>query len=209
MRRSLLPLAAVAAVVVALDRWTKAWASARLPFGQPVPVVGDYLRFTYTRNSGVAFGLGQGTHFPYYIFSLIAIAVILWMFWRGRGGTGEAAGGAGTWTRAARRFALALILGGAVGNLVDRVSISGEVVDFIEVGIPQWHWPVFNVADSAVTVGVILFALTWVRHRERAEAGPEAGGAGGDEPPRPEGSGLERRGAPGPLPGGGAEEPLS
>ncbi len=207
MKRSLLPLAVVAGVVVALDRWTKSWASTALPFGSPIRVLGDYLRLTYTRNSGVAFGIGQGTHFPYYVFSLVAIVAILWMFWRGRGGTSEAGDGL---TSAVRRFALALILGGAIGNLVDRLG-SGEVVDFIEVGIPQWHWPVFNVADSAVTVGVILFALTWVLRREppAVDAGPEAGGADGDEPPRPRGSAVERRGEAGSLPGGGAEEPLA
>jgi signal peptidase II len=201
VKRSLLPLAVLAAVVVALDRWTKHWASARLPFSQPIRVVGDYLRLTYTRNSGVAFGIGQGTGFPYYVFSLIAIVAIVWMFLRGREGHDPV-----------RRLSLALILGGAVGNLVDRVT-SGEVVDFIEVGIPQWHWPVFNVADSAVTVGVLLFALAWSRGREPAAA-PDAqgtrapGAADGDEPARPEGPGLERGGAPGPLPRGGAEGPL-
>jgi signal peptidase II len=193
VRRFLPLLAALAVVVVALDRWTKHWASTTLPFSQPVQVVGDYVRLTYTRNSGVAFGIGQGTGFPYYIFSLVAIVAIVWMFLRGREGHDPV-----------RRISLALILGGAVGNLVDRVT-SGEVVDFIEVGIPQWHWPVFNVADSAVTVGVLLFALTWARGREPAAA-PDA--AGGDEPARPEGPGRERRGAPGPLPGGGAEGPL-
>jgi signal peptidase II len=186
-------MAALAIAVVALDRWTKHWASTELPFGQPVQVVGDYVRLTYTRNSGVAFGIGQGTGFPYYIFSLVAIVAILWMFLRGRAGNGPV-----------RRTALALILSGAVGNLVDRVT-SGEVVDFIELGIPQWHWPIFNVADSAVTVGVLLFAFTWSRGGEPAAA---PGAAGGDEPAGPEGPGLVRGGAAGPLPGGGAEGPL-
>ena len=198
MRRSLLPLAALATLVVALDRWTKHWASTSLPFSEPIRLVGDYVRLTYTRNSGVAFGIGQGTGFPYYVFSLVAIVAILWMFLRGRAGQDPV-----------RRVSLALILGGAVGNLVDRVT-SGEVVDFIEVGIPQWHWPVFNVADSAVTVGVLLFALVWTRGRETPQAagGGAPDAAGGDEPARPEGPGDERRGTPGPLPGGGAEGPL-
>ena len=201
MKRSLLPLTAVAAVVVLLDRWTKHWASTSLPFGQPLPVLGDYLRLTYTRNSGVAFGIGQGTGFPYYVFSLVAIVAILWMFVRGRAGHDPV-----------RRFSLALILGGALGNLVDRVT-SGEVVDFIEVGIPRWHWPVFNVADSAVTVGVLLFALVW-SHGQGPAVAPVAqpagtpGAADGDEPARPEGPGLERRGAAGSLPGDGAAGPL-
>jgi signal peptidase II len=198
VRRSLPALAALAVAVVALDRWTKHWASTALPFGQPIQVAGEYLRLTYTRNSGVAFGIGQGTGFPYYVFSLVAIVAIVWMFLRGRVGRDPVRG-----------TALTLILSGAVGNLVDRVA-SGEVVDFIEVGIPQWHWPIFNVADSAVTVGVLLFAFAWSRGGEPAAA-PGAGtpvAADGDEPARPEGAGLERRGAAGPLPGGGAEGPL-
>ncbi len=190
MKRSLLLLGVVAAAVLALDRWTKRWASATLPFNQPVPVVGDYLRLTYTRNAGVAFGIGQGTGFPYYLFSVIAIGVIAWMFARGR-----AAG-------AVRQVALALILGGAVGNLMDRLTL-GEVVDFIEVGVPRWHWPVFNVADSAVTLGVLLFALAWSR---RPEPGPE--GAEEHEPAGAQGPGVEPGGAAGPLSGGGPEGPV-
>lgn len=201
MRRSLPLLAALAVAVVALDRWTKHWASTTLPFGQPIQIAGDYLRLTYTLNSGVAFGIGQGTGFPYYIFSLVAIVVIVWMFLRGRAGDDPVRG-----------IALTLILSGAIGNLVDRVT-SGEVVDFIEVGIPTWHWPIFNVADSAVTVGVLLFALTWSRGGELmgtpgAQDAQPAGAAGGDEPARSDGPGRERGGAAGPLPGGGAEGPL-
>ena len=68
----------------------------------------------------------------------------------------------------ARQLALALILGGAIGNLIDRVS-AGEVVDFIEVGFGRWHWPVFNVADSAVTIGVVWFALSWPRRHHDSD----------------------------------------
>jgi signal peptidase II len=187
VRRALLLLAAVAAAVLALDRWTKIWASTQLPYNQPVTVAGEFLRWTYTRNSGVAFGIGQGTGFPYYVFSLVAVAVILWMFLGGRA--------RGT----LRQVALSLILGGAVGNLWDRLR-SGEVVDFIEIGFRGWHWPVFNVADSAVTVGVILFALGW------SAADPEVAGDGA---PAPDGAAGDATPAPGPVPGGGPEGPLA
>lgn len=194
MRRALLLLAAVAAAVLALDRWTKIWASTQLPYNQPVAVVDDFLRWTYTRNSGVAFGIGQGTGFPYYVFSLVAVVVILWMFLGGRA------------HGIVRQFALALILGGAVGNLWDRLR-SGEVVDFIEIGFRGWHWPVFNVADSAVTVGVLLFALGWSGAAGPGlEASPEARR---DGPPAAEGAGRPAPGAAGPLPGGGSEGPLA
>jgi signal peptidase II len=176
----------LAGLVMALDRWTKHWATTTLPFDRPVPVLGEFVRFTYTRNSGVAFGLGQGTGFPWYLFSIAAALAILWLFVRQRVEGGS------------RQLALALILGGALGNLVDRLS-SGEVVDFIEIGVSRWHWPVFNVADSAVNIGVVLFALTW--------PSPSAGGR--HEPQaEPAGPGGEQRGAPGPVPGRGPDRPV-
>lgn len=209
VRRSLGVLIGVAALVFALDRWTKRWASASLPFNQPIPVIGDYLRLTYTRNSGVAFGIGQGTGFPYYLFSLLAAAVILWLFLRHRD------------MSPMRRVALSLIFGGALGNLVDRLN-GGEVVDFIEIGVSRWHWPVFNVADMAVTSGVALFALTWAGRGAPAAPPDEAAGAGeGRAPsvaaaqgeddrrsPAP-GAGEPRGGEAGPLSGHGAGRPLA
>lgn len=199
MRRSLLLLALVAGAVVVVDRLTKTWAAASLPFNQPVALLGPYLRFTYTRNSGVAFGLGQGTGFPYYVFSIVATVAIVAMFLRRQ---------VHTWPR---QLALALILGGALGNLWDRIT-SGEVTDFIEVGVRRWYWPVFNVADSAVTVGVILFALAWPR-RDTTSADPvlaSAAGVPGDVAHAgAPGAGLESRGATGPLPRGSADRPIA
>lgn len=148
MKRGLITLLVVAGVVFAFDQWTKRWATATLMDRAPVEVIGSLVRFTYTRNSGVAFGLGAGSNFPFYLFSLAAAGGILWLFLRGR-----------VHSRA-QQVALALILGGALGNLVDRVT-TGLVVDFILLSWRQWDFPVFNVADSAVTVGVLLFALTW------------------------------------------------
>ena len=196
MRRSLAWLVGIAGVVIALDRWTKRWAGATLPYDQPVPVLGDWLRLTYTRNPGVAFGLGQGLHFPYWLFSIVAALVILWMFWRHRD------------MGLLRCVALSLIFGGAIGNLVDRLN-AGEVVDFIEIGVAHWHWPVFNVADMAVTSGVALFALTWPHHDPAAA--PATVGMAASAPGSPEvldegaaaprGPAEPRGGETGPLPG--------
>jgi signal peptidase II len=198
VRRNLTWLVAIAGVVFVLDRWTKRWASGALPYNQPVQVIGDWLRLTYTRNSGVAFGIGQGSGFPYYVFSLLAVFAILWLFLRRPEMT------------ASRRIALALIFGGALGNLVDRLN-GGEVVDFIEIGITRWHWPVFNIADMAVTTGVTLFALTWSKQDATAavpdEAVPPAGDSEAlhDDGSAPDpGSGGARGGETGPLSGRGA-----
>ena len=168
MKRSLAALGAVAGAVLALDLWTKQWATSTLQFRPPVSVIDDLVRFTYTRNSGVAFGLGAGTRFPFYLFSLIAAAGILWLVIRQRvQGT-------------APRLALALVLGGALGNLVDRFT-TGEVVDFILLSWRGHDFPVFNVADTAVTIGVAVFALTW---RHPSETEEPADGAPGAEPAR-------------------------
>ena len=201
MRRSLPLLLTVAGAILALDRWTKIWASTHLPYNQPIPVLGEVLRLTYTRNSGVAFGIGQGTGFPYYVFSIVAVAAILWLFVR------HPAHPFG------RQLAFALILGGAIGNLIDRV-VRGEVVDFIEIGVGRWYWPVFNVADCAVSIGVILFALTW--SSARGETAADGGSHGAlvpagthDDDAGSGGAGAEPRGAAGSLPGGGAGRPLA
>jgi hypothetical protein len=113
--------------------------------------------------------------------------------------------------------ALALVLGGALGNLVDRVT-TGQVVDFIDIGWGRWHWPVFNVADSAVSIGVVLFALTWP-HRDRTGAMDPAGtapdlgspstGSEDDAGAGPLGPAASHGGAAGPLPGRGADRPVA
>lgn len=204
-------LLGIAGAVLALDLWTKQWATRTLAGGPSVPVIGELVRFTYVRNSGIAFGLGAGLPFPYYVFSIVAVLAILILFVRGR------VHGPG------RRLALALILGGALGNLVDRLT-TGLVVDFIDIGWGRWHWPVFNVADSAVSVGVVLFALTWPRHDPApAEVAGPAGattpaaptlgaGVAGEEHDAgagPLGPAARHGGAAGPLPGRGADGPLA
>lgn len=201
MRRSLALLIAVAGAVFALDQWTKHWATRTLEGRGSLSVIGDVVLFTYTRNSGVAFGLGAGSHFPFYIFSVIAVLAILAMFARRRV------------HGLAHQLALALIFGGALGNLLDRVT-TGLVVDFIEIGVGRWRFPVFNVADSAVTVGVVLFALRLGQRADQASvpappapaAEPLAAQDGAREgsDAGAHGAGATRGGAAGPLPGGGA-----
>ena len=175
MRRSLLGPAVIAAVVLAADQWTKHWASGALRDHPPLRVVGDLVRLTYTRNSGVAFGIGAGAHFPFWLFSAIAaIGIVMLLALRPE-------------RPAVQRIALGLVLGGAVGNLIDRVRY-GEVVDFILVSWRTWQFPVFNVADSAVSVGVVVFALVWTGSSRRREEGADtaplagAGSSAGDPP---------------------------
>jgi signal peptidase II len=119
-------------------------------------VVGDLLRFTYVRNPGVAFGLFADRGGSLGWLSVIALVAVLWLAVR----TPSKA-----WPRT---VALGLILGGALGNLYDRLRW-GSVVDFIDVGIGSHRFWTFNVADSAITVGVIVWAahLLWGRADER------------------------------------------
>jgi signal peptidase II len=195
VKRAWLLLILIAGSVLALDFVTKRWATEALAHRPPVELIGEYVRFTYTKNSGVAFGLGAGLKFPFAIFSIVAALIILWLF------ASRRVAGLG------REVALSLILGGALGNLVDRLS-TGEVVDFIEIGWERWHWPVFNVADSAVSIGVVLFAIAWSR-KDPVAASPEVP----SEPDEPYGpslrTGSERGGAARPLPGDGADRPVA
>jgi len=141
---------ACAAAVLGLDQLTKALASGHLVPGEPVPVLGNFLRVTLVHNTGAAFGLFPGSRLPFILVSVLAIAVVLYLFARD------------AYRSLANRVLLGCILGGALGNLVDRIRW-GRVVDFIDVGLGQVRWPVFNVADSAVTLGVILLAWNLAR----------------------------------------------
>ena len=142
--------AACAAAVIALDQFTKWLASSRLLMGRPVPVLDDFVRFTLVHNTGAAFGLFPGSRIPFIVISVVAIAVVIYLFLRE------------TYRSLANRILLGCILGGAIGNLVDRARL-GWVVDFIDIGVGSVRWPVFNVADSAVTLGVLILAWNLAR----------------------------------------------
>jgi signal peptidase II len=159
-----------AAVVVVLDQITKWMASSRLEPGEPVSLFGDFARLTLVHNTGAAFGLFPGSRGPFIVISVLAIGVVLYLFLRE------------THRNVLNRVLLGCILGGAIGNLIDRVRL-GWVVDFIDMGVGQTRWPVFNVADSAVTLGVVFLAWNLARAGRDAapypEDSPRAGLAGG------------------------------
>jgi signal peptidase II len=143
----------VAAAVVVADQLSKWWAVDRLSRG-PITIVDD-LRLALTHNSGGAFGLGTG-FVPIVVLAVVALAVVVFVVGR-------------SIDRAAIAVALGLVLGGALGNLADRVFRApgfgrGAVVDFVDL---HW-WPVFNVADAAITCGCVLLLLMSFS-RSRAE----------------------------------------
>lgn len=145
-------LLALAAMILALDRLTKYWVIRHIPEGDAIVVIRHVFRITHVRNPGAAFSMFTEssqpglTHWMLTIFALVAAVVVLGVILRfGRRVT-------------ATMVALALILGGTIGNVWDRIS-SGMVTDFLEVHIVHYHWPDFNVADSAIVVGGILLVL--------------------------------------------------
>jgi signal peptidase II len=147
----------LAGAIVALDQITKAIVLEHLPLGVPVTVIDGWLALTLVLNPGLAFGLlgsvPLGWRWVVAALSLVALAVLARVALRVLP--------AGGWTG---QLAIGLIFGGAVGNLVDRARF-GAVVDFVDVYWRGWHWPAFNVADSAITVGVALLALSLLNDR--------------------------------------------
>jgi signal peptidase II len=144
-----LPLA-----VLLLDQVTKAMVRAMLPLHESVTVVPGLVDFTHVRNTGAAFGFLNAVDFPYKAALLTTIATA------GLIGVAIYSASLGHQQRFAR-VGLALIIGGAAGNLVDRVAI-GSVVDFVDVYWRDYHFWAFNVADSAITVGVAIMILDMI-----------------------------------------------
>jgi signal peptidase II len=142
----------ISATIFSADRWTKTWVAAHITVGGAIPVFPGFLRITHWLNEGAAFSLFADTASPrtvriaLIIFTCVAgLAVLVAMVRLGNRIT-------------LSTVALALILGGALGNVHDRIQY-GSVVDFIEVHIFSYHWPDFNVADSAIVTGACLLLL--------------------------------------------------
>jgi len=155
-------LAFIMTVVVGLDVLTKAFVQRTFHVYQQVDLVGDFLRLTYIHNAGAAFGIQLGPYSReiFLVLSVVALVALGAMYWV---------------TPAADRMRLisiALICGGAVGNLLDRIRSAQGVVDFLDVGLGSMRWPVFNVADMAVTTGAVFLALSlWREERGMSGSG--------------------------------------
>ena len=152
-------MALIAVVVVALDRVTKLWVVKHVEPGHAIVVIPGVFRITHVLNSGAAFSMFEGAAHPLMVrqvliwFSVAAVIVVIGILWKaGR-------------TASLMSVSLALILGGAIGNLYDRVKLE-YVVDFLEVHIVHYHWPDFNVADSAIVVGACLLLLEMLRPQQ-------------------------------------------
>ena len=141
----------LALLVVIVDRWTKRLVAARIAMYTHIQIIPRFFRITHTENTGAAFSLfaDSPSHWKtvmlicFSVVAMIVVSILLWKQSRPLTMSG---------------IALALILGGAVGNLWDRVA-SGRVVDFLLFYVKQYQWPVFNLADSAIVVGASLLVL--------------------------------------------------
>jgi signal peptidase II len=152
----------ISAVVIFFDRLTKTLVSARIPIGGAIPVIPHVLRITHWTNEGAAFSLFADSTSPNTVrwgliaFSMLAALVVLVALVR----HGDRMN--------LTTVALALVLAGALGNVHDRV-VYGSVVDFIEVHIFSYHWPDFNVADSAIVIGACLLLLDSLLTKKQLE----------------------------------------
>ena len=150
----------VGGCILLADQITKQFVLARLVTGDIVPVVGDYLSFTYVRNPGIPFGLHLGAWSrPFFVVMATIVMGGLIAFYR-------------TVPRAGRlrRLAIAVLCAGALGNLIDRIRWSEGVVDFIRLSVAGYEWPIFNVADMAVTTGAILLGISLLAEGRKRRA---------------------------------------
>lgn len=151
----------IAALIVVVDRVTKLWIVAHIRPGYAIVVIPRVFRLTHVLNTGAAFSMFESSASPSLVrnlliaFSIAAVVVVVALLWKmGRSVT-------------LTSVALALILGGAIGNLYDRIRFA-HVVDFLEVHIIHYHWPDFNVADSSIVVGACLLLLEMLRPQRSA-----------------------------------------
>jgi signal peptidase II len=148
--------------VLLADLATKSAVMSSFSLHESLPVIPGFFDLTYVRNPGAAFGFlaKASPAFRSFFFSgvaVIAILLILWFLFREKEGS------------LPLTLSLGLIIGGATGNLLDRIRF-GEVVDFLDFSVGGYHWPAFNVADSAISVGACLLLLEMFRRKERRKA---------------------------------------
>ncbi|MCA0988000.1 signal peptidase II [Guptibacillus algicola] len=145
----------IAIGIILFDQWTKWLVVKNMEYGETIKLINDFLYLTSHRNRGAAFGILQGQMIFFYIITVIVIAAVLYYMKQYKHS----------------RFVsvtLALILGGAVGNFIDRI-FRGEVVDFVDTYIFSYDFPIFNVADASLVIGVILIFIGTIFEGKQAE----------------------------------------
>lgn len=158
-RRQLIVLFGTAAVLVVADQVTKAIVIGNVALGERIAVVGDLVQVWHVRNNGAAFSLFQGETLLFFVVSVVALVMIAYFHRTLRERS--------AWVQ----VLLGAVLGGTLGNLVDRLRF-GYVTDFISVGLDGLRWPTFNIADSSIVVGIVMLVgyLTIADRHAREEA---------------------------------------
>ena len=152
----------VAALTAFLDQMSKALAIIYLVPLTSVPILGSYLQFTMIRNRGAAFGISLGPNSDLLLLIISVAAIILIVLYYARSSP----------SRMWQHLSFGLITGGAVGNMIDRLA-KGEVVDFIDCGIGDLRWPIFNIADIAVSLGaIVLICYSFIHSPAKTQAHP-------------------------------------
>ena len=143
--------------VIVLDQLTKWLITSTMRLHESIPVLHDFFSITYIRNSGAAFGILAGSHagFRLVFFGLTSVLALALL------GTIYVRLSPADWVG---QVSVSAIFGGAVGNLIDRIR-AGEVIDFLDFSLLGHHWPAFNVADAAITVGVAFLIMHFFRHK--------------------------------------------
>ncbi len=167
-RERVLKTVCIVGVVLLLDQISKVWVTGSMEVGESLTILGSFFRLTYVQNPGGVFGLTLGGAGFHLLLSGVALILVGVLLWRAAGDDRGSVTG------------LALVLGGAIGNLADRVRF-GLVIDFLDFGIGAVRWWVFNLADFSVTTGVLaLIARSFSRGEKEAarEDGSSPGGQG-------------------------------
>jgi signal peptidase II len=153
----MLPWLVIAAIIIACDQLTKLWVVKVLQAGQLIELT-SFFNLVLAYNKGAAFSfLASASGWQRYLFSAFSLVAVAFILYFMRKNAGQ------------KLFcsAFSLILGGAIGNLIDRL-LYGQVTDFLDFHVGAWHWPAFNVADSAITIGALLFLLDELRRVNRS-----------------------------------------
>jgi signal peptidase II len=153
----------LSAAVIALDQLTKYLVLDHFRLGESLPITG-FFNLVFVYNTGAAFSFLAGAGgWQRWFFVVLALAVSGWIVWMLKQ----------HWQETGLAAALALIMGGALGNVIDRFAY-GAVVDFLDFHVAGWHWPAFNVADMAITCGAALIIFDQFRRKETAQTGSAA-----------------------------------
>jgi signal peptidase II len=150
--------------VIGLDQWTKYLAKTGLPLHVPHPIIPDFFNLTLVMNSGAAFGIFSRTPEPWrhiflYGVSIVAVFVLIGIY----NGSPK--------KDFIQKLALGFVLGGAIGNLIDRLRFD-SVVDFLDFSLMGYAWPTFNIADSAITCGITIFLIRSMLSEKKANGAP-------------------------------------